>query len=119
MLAIDSRWRHQQRRNRSVSRRTTRKRGRGAACCAPTAVMKSRPDKDVLVLRVANRQPFPSIAHHELESRDPGSDRDKRDRAVRILPRRDLAPEHAEDAQRTRAPTAAREVAPSAVLGTC
>src|SRR6266513_4285706 len=52
-----------------------RRRSRGAACCAPTGW--SRSDKDVLVLRVSNWQPFPTIAHHELETRDPGRDRDK------------------------------------------
>src|SRR5881397_806484 len=79
-------------------------------------ISPSRPDQDVLVLRVSNRQPFPSIAHHELEARDPGSDREKRDRAVRILPRRDLAPEFAEVEHGSPARTADVDVAQGVVV---
>src|SRR5919108_5440899 len=55
-----------------------------------------RGGEDVLVLRVPNREPLPGVAHDELETRDARGDREERDRAVRVLARRDLAPPLAE-----------------------
>src|ERR1043166_8950063 len=90
----------------------------GAQHAAPLLDVSRRehPSEHVLVLRVSNRQPFPSIAHHELEARDPGSDREKRDRAVRILARRDIAPPLAEVEDGAPALTAHIDVAQGVIM---
>src|SRR6185436_6849832 len=67
--------------------------------------------KHVLVLRVPGDQgPLAPAADHELEAHEPRRGRDKRDRAVRVLARRHLAPPLAEVEDRLPPVTAHHDV---------